>query len=327
MKRLGILALGLSLTAIAPTRALAQGATQNSSIERLRALFAKGIALEDEGRWEEALDQFEAIGRERMTPQVRFHIALAEEHLLRLGAAKRHYQEALELAQADPEKAKDVLEWAPKHLEDLEQRIPRVTVVVAGDGRQAVRLDGGEPIRGKGRIQLEVDPGKHKITTDRPAFERAFTLEEESRLEFEVPALPEPGGGDKKPPPPPPPPEEKPVVVPGNKAPAYAVGAAGLAALGGAGVFLALRQVAISDVRDTCSGDDTGCDPALRDTADRGLLYERVSIGLAAGGAALLGVSVALWFTIGADSVTTPAPKQQVWLGPVPGGLRLGGTF
>lgn len=314
-----------SVTTIAFAGDPKKGAAGEDPLERLRVQFGKAIALEDEEKWADALAMFQEIARERMTPQVRFHIALAEEHLGRLIAARDGYREAIKMAEADPEKAKDVLENAPKKLADLEQRIPHVTLVIKDGGEQTIVLDQDRRVSGKGKIELEVDPGKHKVVVKSPAFERSFELEEASRVEFDIPAVPPPREDKVVKPPPKPAPE--PVVVPGNKVPAYVVGGVGVAALAGAGVMLGLRQLAIAEVRDGCTNGDSGCDPELRDVADRGLLFERLSIGFAAGGAALVGTGLTLFFTVGADKTTIPEPATKVWLAPRFGGLTVGGMF
>lgn len=327
----GALPVLLALSIGAATSSVAAGEPAKRTagedpLERLRVQFGKAIALEDDEKWADALAMFQEIGRERMTPQVRFHIALAEEHLDRLISARDGYREAIKMAEADPEKAKEVLENAPKKLAELEPRIPHVTLVIADGGEQTVELDQGRSVRGKGKIELEVDPGKHKVVVKTPAFERSFELEAASRVEFDIPAAPPPRKDDVVKPKPKP--EPQPVRVPGNKLPAFVVGGVGVAALAGAGVMLGLRQLAISEVRDGCTSGDSGCDPSLRDVADRGLLFERLSIGFAAGGAALVGTGVALFFTVGADKTVLQEPaKSAVWLAPVPGGLAVGGMF
>src|ERR1044071_10265846 len=64
--------------------ALAQDANE---LKRARAQFQQATELEQAGNWTAALQAFREVGQVRMTPQVRFHIAVCEEKLGRLVAA------------------------------------------------------------------------------------------------------------------------------------------------------------------------------------------------------------------------------------------------
>src|SRR4051812_36571010 len=52
-----------------------------AQLDQARERFAAGRALEKDGRWSEALDAFQQVGAIKMTPQVRFHIALCLENV------------------------------------------------------------------------------------------------------------------------------------------------------------------------------------------------------------------------------------------------------
>ena len=66
------------------TPALAQDAAE---LKKARAQFQQATELEQAGNWTAALQAFREVGQVRMTPQVRFHIAVCEEKLGRLVAA------------------------------------------------------------------------------------------------------------------------------------------------------------------------------------------------------------------------------------------------
>src|ERR1043165_5621106 len=91
--RLSCLALCFPLLA---TQAFAQDA---SELKKARAQFQQATELEQAGNWTAALQAFREVGQVRMTPQVRFHIAVCEENLGRLVAALGGYE--LALADAD----------------------------------------------------------------------------------------------------------------------------------------------------------------------------------------------------------------------------------
>ena len=77
--------------------ALAQDADE---LKRARAQFQQATELEQAGNWAAALQRFREVGQVRMTPQVRFHIAVCEENLGRLVTALGGYE--LALAEAAP---------------------------------------------------------------------------------------------------------------------------------------------------------------------------------------------------------------------------------
>src|SRR5262249_8394659 len=75
MRLAAMLAVGAS------TALLASPAGADGGLERLRQVFNEGRQLEEKDHWAEALDKFKEVATTKMTPQVRFHIALCEEKL------------------------------------------------------------------------------------------------------------------------------------------------------------------------------------------------------------------------------------------------------
>src|SRR5690606_28697159 len=91
---------GLMIGLACPEPAAAQTAEE---LSEARAAFQRGIELEQAKNWAGALKQFREVGQVKMTPQVRYHIALCEENLGKLVAALGGY----ELALADAESVGD----------------------------------------------------------------------------------------------------------------------------------------------------------------------------------------------------------------------------
>ncbi|XXX78531.1 tetratricopeptide repeat protein [Sorangium sp. So ce134] len=147
-------ALGLAGWALlsAPwARAQDDGATR-----ALRLQFAQGMTLEGAGRWADALGRFEAIARQRPTANVAFHIGLCHERLGRLRTAERTYHDARAKAQAAPPA---VLAEIDARLQDLEGRIPRIVLNLAGATEGVTLLLDGEVVQPSRAIR--VDPGPH----------------------------------------------------------------------------------------------------------------------------------------------------------------------
>src|SRR5438445_12559377 len=55
------------------------GGPSAKEMEEAKKKFFEGMDLEKEKKWGEALKNFQDVAKVRMTPQVRFHIALCEE--------------------------------------------------------------------------------------------------------------------------------------------------------------------------------------------------------------------------------------------------------
>lgn len=299
-----------------------------AEIAEARKSFELGKKLEDEDQWGEALETFRKVAQVKTTPQVLFHIALAEENLGHLAKALRGFRDAQAMAEKDPEGAKHVLENAPEHIEALRARTPLLRVEVDGTDFARVTVDGEAlPPEALG-TDVPMDPGKHTIVlepasdgkpTERDVFltERAnekVRLVAHGKSEVKAPIVPVA------------PKPTRPEITHGSKVPAIIAGSVGVASLVGAGVFLGLRQSSIAQVEASCRDqvNDRYCDPKLAPVADRGRTYTYASASLAAVGAAALATGAVLWFTVGADK-TPRATATRVTV--TPGMLSVGGTF
>ena len=135
-------------------------AQDDNATRALRLQFAQGLTLEIAGRWADALARFEGIARKRPTANVTYHIGLCHERLGRLRTAERTYQHARAIANVDTRPATPaVLVEIDARLQDLEGRMPRIVLNLAGatDG-VTLLLDGevAQPSRA-----IRVDPGPH----------------------------------------------------------------------------------------------------------------------------------------------------------------------
>jgi hypothetical protein len=301
--------LAALLGAVAPGGVMAQPADSADPAElaRLRSRFSEGIAFEEAGRWTDALAVFEEVAKAKRTAPVVFHLALCHENLGKLRAARDEYAEAETLAASEGEKSRDVGDKAAKRREGLEGRVPTLRITLPAGASGKVLVDGAAWDAANIDKPVAMDPGTFAVVVEkdgRPAFEKRITLTEGERetvrVTFEAAAEPtkepikpvEPG---------------TPETQPGNKIPAIVVGAVGLGAIASGAVLFGLGQAAVADVKETCNADFEGCDPEKREAAEQGELYHYTSIGLLSGGAALLGVATALWFTIGADTQGKPS--------------------
>lgn len=283
----GTFALLLLAFSLGAAPAFAQDAKE---LARARAAFQQATELEQAGNWSAAVQRFREVGQVRMTPQVRFHIALCEDKLGRLVAALGGYE--LALADADtvgPEFRREV----EGNVTRLRERIPKL-VIQRGTGAQAavIELDGVSVGDSSVGVDVPQDPGPHAVTARAPnfqPFESTVTLAEGERKVVEIvmePAeaeAPRTRAVDRTPPPPP----RKVNLVP------YIVGGAGVATLLASGVFFALRQSTKSGLDDRCDGEV--CPSSERGSVSRLKTYHYASLVTLGVGVAAVGTGAALY--------------------------------
>ena len=299
-RRFLLLVFGLVFGLAYPDRILAQTADE---LSEARAAFQRGIELEQAKNWAGALKQFREVGQVKMTPQVRYHIALCEENLGKLVAALGGY----ELALADAESVGDGVSFKQEveaSISDLRARIPKV-IIERGQGAEAasIELDGvalGESSVG---VEVPLDPGPHSLIATAPGYvdysETFEVAEEETRtvtvnlepLPSQPEPLPEPGPadagvGDAS--------SKKYGIYP------YVLMGAGAAAMATAGVlYFGVRASDLEELEDKCEpvgADDYSCQgvpedekPELRKKDNRVKTLDYVSpilfgVGLATAG-------------------------------------------
>jgi hypothetical protein len=266
--------------------ALGQDAAE---LKKARAQFQQATELERAGNWTAALQAFREVGQVRMTPQVRFHIAVCEENLGRLVAALGGY----ELALADADKVgPDFKSEVEENVTKLRARIPKL-VIERGEGASAaaIELDGVAVGDSSIGVEVPLDPGPHAVTAKAPnrkPFEVTVALTEEqtTRLELKLESIPQEqlAGGVSAPPP------EKPP----SKVVPYVIGGVGVAALIGSGVLFGLRQSTLSELEDACEG--SVCPKSKESRYDDLKFYHYGSFVTLGVGVAAVGTAGALLF-------------------------------
>jgi hypothetical protein len=300
-----------------------------SELKKARAQFQQATELEQARNWTAALQAFREVGQVRMTPQVRFHIAVCEENLGRLVAALGGY----ELALADADKVgTDFKGEVEENVTKLRARIPKLVIERgAGANAAAIELDGVAVGDSSVGVEVPLDPGPHAVTAKAPnhkAFDANVTLKEEETTHLEVkleeipPELLRSGTSAPAP--------EKPP----SKVVPYVIGGVGIASLVGSGVLLALRQGAYSELKDACGADGKHCPAAKQSRYDDLKFYHygaEVTLGV---GVAALGTAGALLFFQGKKKEAAPETSTRLQLVPslpvtasAPLGATLRGSF
>jgi hypothetical protein len=127
------------------------------------------------------------VGQFKMTPQIRFHIALCEEKLGKLVAALGGYELALADAEAVGPAFKQEVETT---VTALRARIPKV-VIQRGAGAQAAEIDLDGVTLGNSSLGVEspIDPGPHTVTATARGykdFETTINVAEQETKEVKV---------------------------------------------------------------------------------------------------------------------------------------------
>lgn len=304
LRRRSAMLLATALLSTAP--ALAQTPDQ---LAHARTDFREGLALETAGDWAGALAKFRAVANVKMTPQVRFNIAVCEEHLGKLVAALGDFQLAQD--EALDQKAQDLAAKADEHAKAVAARIPKLTIA-RGSGAEAasIALDGvtlGATVLG---TEMKLDPGPHTVAASvggEQKFSKTVQLAEGESQQVEVViaavAAPPKVASTATQPEAPSPTPEPPEGGGGSHTTGWIlVGAGGASAVAGV-VFLVLRGGTISDLDAACR--DGHCPASSQSTADKGKLYTGLAEATLVAGAA--GLTIGTIMLLGNDSSSTPA--------------------
>jgi hypothetical protein len=161
----------LALAALLGTTLLAAPAFAQPSEADVRAardLFTAAVHDEDAGQWADAYDKLTRVAAVKLTAGVRYHLALCQEKMGKLATALDGFHQAQKQAEADS--ARDVLRLVGKQLEELEPRVPRLTVhVVPPLDEAVVQLDGAPIAKTLVGVAMPVDPGSHTVEASAPS--------------------------------------------------------------------------------------------------------------------------------------------------------------
>ena len=177
MRLAAMIAIGVSTALATPPAAAQQG-----GLAQLRQVFAEGRQLEDKGHWAEALDKFKEVAAAKMTPQVRFHIALCEENVGKLVSAMKGFELAAAEGTAAGSSAVEVPPAATQHAEALRGRIAKLHVEVHGKVTTSKVVVDDSPLGDKDEVDVDVDPGPHVVevrdASGKVTFHKEVTLAE-----------------------------------------------------------------------------------------------------------------------------------------------------
>ncbi|PKN48353.1 MAG: hypothetical protein CVU63_05310 [Deltaproteobacteria bacterium HGW-Deltaproteobacteria-20] len=318
-------------------RAMAQTA---SEIAAARQWFEGGLALEEQGRWDEALALFRRAAEVKQTPQLLFHQGLCEKHTGLLVKSILSLSRSVGMArQAGLGK---VEEGAQVELTDARERAPVLQIVLPeGVQPDRVMLDGIELSSVFFREPFPVNPGVHEVVVARGATRTAksVTLEERAsaRVSFDLASDTEPPATHTAvaeapvagPTRPARGPTEKPSTdTEGSHTLAWSLVGAGALAVAGGGWFWMKRGDELERIDGICPTRDQ-CPlerkSEIEDMKSRGTTYSSVGLGLAGLGVASVAVGGVLLFG-SENSASTRAEVVPVG-GPGHAGALVRGRF
>jgi hypothetical protein len=332
-----LLAGSFALVALTAPGAFAADPTP-AELREARDLFGKAEKDEKAGDWSAALEKLRRVAQIKVTPGVRFHLALAEEKTGLLVTALADY--AMAEKQATDEKNRDVLAALREPIAALQARVPRLVVKAPPDVKGLeVSVDGKILAPGLYAAEMPVDPKSHTVEAKAPG-KKPFTqtvasqerdtktvdvvLEDESKVvPAPVPPVPTAGGAQTPPTTPPVTPSPPPGTTPKGESKTGAVLATvGAVALIGVGVgAYVIADGKQSDGRAQCLTLPT--QSACDDLRSPVRTWDTVALAAWVGGAALATVAIVLWATPGAGG--SARASGRVYVGP--GAAGLAGSF
>jgi hypothetical protein len=151
-----------------------------------RSLFNEARAAEDQGNWDEALTKLDAVAKVKMTPQVRFHLGLCQEHTTRLVEALNNLERAA--SEGGEQNLPTVVEEANEHAANVRARLPKLFIALPEATDARVEVDGQVVATVLLTRPVPCDPGTHKIVASAPglAFSKEVTIAEREEKRIEV---------------------------------------------------------------------------------------------------------------------------------------------
>ncbi len=336
---IGALLLGAMAPAAAQANEKAIEAAQATDAAHARELFKQALALQASGDFQAALLALQQVATFRLTPQVRYNIALCQEKLGKLADAFQNYRTCV--AEAREIKAQDVATAASTAFARVEKLVPYLQVLLPETVPGAtITLDGDELRPDALANPIPLNPGTHVIDAQAPGFEpfhSEVTLEPGASKGIEITWARETK------------PTETAATRPADEGPspsspsmssskqalrtgAWISGGVAVVSFAAAAVMYARRSSSIDDLNQACGDNHSACPASARDAYDNGkqsTTLGNIAMGLGIAGLATGVVLFAISASDGARSSTTDVasvPHVRLLLG-ASGGASLAGTF
>jgi hypothetical protein len=313
-------------------------------LAKARTAFQEGVALAAANNCAAALVKYKEVAQVKMTAQVAFNIAECEERLGKLVQALGNYRIAVSQAGEDKNLQK-VLREAGSRVEDIEARIPKLTIKKGpGIDTATILLDGTELGASQIGSPMPLDPGAHVVVgkfEGKEYFNQNVTVAEKENkiftVRFELPKV------KVETVPVEPPPTEAPPPPPKSRVPGAVVTAVGGVALITGLAGIGVRQSAISTLNGLCQNNKCPDTDEAHSAVSKGKTMTGVAEIMIPVGVGALAAGIYLLATSGpqkpkaddkkeapADKPAAFAPKMEFvgWApGASVGGLSVVGRF
>jgi hypothetical protein len=271
-----------------------------------RSLFNEARAAEERGDWNDALVKLDLVAKVKLTPQVRFHLGLCQEHLSRLLESLNNLERAA--SEGAEQNLLNVAEEAKEHAGAVRARLPKLFIALPAGTDARVEVDGHVVASVLLARSVAFDPGTHRIVATAPglAFSREIEIAEREEKRIEVvfgpvpvasapPVAPAPGapragefssrgiGSDS---------DASNSGHRGSTLGWVAVGVGG-AALVGASASVLVRQGAINDIEQSCPTHEN-CPRSLESSQSTARTFGALGVVLAVFGGASVVTGVVL---------------------------------
>jgi hypothetical protein len=295
--------LGLCLIA---KLAVAQPEPSGTELASARILFNEARIAEERGDWTDALAKLDIVAHVKMTPQVRFHLGLCQEHTAQLVEALNNLERAA--SEGSEQNLTTVVTEAKEHAASVRARLPKLSIVLPRGVVARVEVDGRLIASALLSRPMPFDPGAHKIVATAPglAFSQEISIGEREDRTVEVvlssTSAPAVAPGAALPAPAEPRVAESVTADPNHHSSTLAWAAIGTggAALLGASIAALVHTAAINEIDHACPTHQ-GCPRGLESSQS-----EARTFGALAAVLAVVGVGSA---TTGAILLLTPPPQ------------------
>ncbi len=135
----------------------------NTEIAVARSHFDRAVAAENEGRWRDAIEDLNKAIAIKETAGLRYHLGFAKENLGLLVEAMLEYERAAGLIRSGVT-TEEIQRFLTPKLEEVRKRVPRLTVQIPPDVKDAeLRIDGTPVKRELLGTPLPLNPGTHAL--------------------------------------------------------------------------------------------------------------------------------------------------------------------
>jgi hypothetical protein len=281
-----------------------------------QALYDDAREAVEAGKFDEACPKFKESYELDPGGGTLLNLADCYEQQGKIALAWTTFKEALVVAKRDGRNER--VEFATKHLAQLDQRLSRLTIALAErpEGLE-VTIDGsplGEAAYG---VAMPVDPGQHHVKAEAPGkepFEKSFDVSKSKaeQWQIEIPALADAGSdsasdvnaGS----------QPSPIASSASSSGSstrtlgFVVGGVGIASLAVGGYFGLQAYSRWDDRNEACKGGCTDAAKSNGDDARQAATVSTIGFGV---GAAALGVGLVLILTSG-SSKEAPSPSARI---------------